>query len=93
LENRLKNPLLLVMIEPERVGRGATPTAGALRRFGFEKNEITGRGFRSASSMLNESGLWHPRCDRPDFRLQRSNRYGSIQSHDAAEEEDIAVCW
>jgi integrase len=33
----------------------------ALRRLGFEKHEMTGHGFRSAaSSMLNESGLWHP---------------------------------
>jgi integrase len=32
----------------------------ALRRLGFEKNEMTGHGFRSAaSSMLNESGLWN----------------------------------
>jgi integrase len=32
----------------------------ALRRLGFEKDEVTGHGFRSAaSSMLNESGLWH----------------------------------
>ena len=32
----------------------------ALRRLGFEKDEMTGHGFRSAaSSMLNESGLWH----------------------------------
>jgi integrase len=31
----------------------------ALRRLGFEKDEMTGHGFRSAaSSMLNESGLW-----------------------------------
>ena len=31
----------------------------ALRRLGFEKEEMTGHGFRSAaSSMLNESGLW-----------------------------------
>jgi len=33
----------------------------ALRRLGFEKDEMTGHGFRSAaSSMLNECGLWNP---------------------------------
>ena len=33
----------------------------ALRRLGFDKDEMTGHGFRSAaSSMLNESGLWNP---------------------------------
>jgi integrase len=33
----------------------------ALRRLGFTKEEMTGHGFRSsASSMLNESGLWNP---------------------------------
>ena len=32
----------------------------ALRRLGFSKEEMTGHGFRSAaSSILNESGLWH----------------------------------
>jgi integrase len=32
----------------------------ALRRLGFDKEEMTGHGFRSAaSSMLNESGLWN----------------------------------
>jgi integrase len=32
----------------------------ALRRLGFAQDEMTGHGFRSAaSSMLNESGLWH----------------------------------
>lgn len=32
----------------------------ALRRLGFTKDEMTGHGFRStASSMLNESGLWN----------------------------------
>lgn len=33
----------------------------ALRRLGFTKDEMTAHGFRSsASSMLNECGLWHP---------------------------------
>ncbi|CAH1655071.1 MULTISPECIES: integrase arm-type DNA-binding domain-containing protein [unclassified Chelatococcus] len=33
----------------------------ALRRLGFTKEEMTSHGFRaSASSMLNESGYWHP---------------------------------
>jgi len=32
----------------------------ALRRLGFDKDEMTGHGFRSAaSSILNESGLWN----------------------------------
>jgi integrase len=32
----------------------------ALRRLGFDKDEMTGHGFRSvASSMLNETGLWN----------------------------------
>jgi len=33
----------------------------ALRRLGFTKDEMTSHGFRArASSMLNESGFWHP---------------------------------
>ncbi|GAB5459333.1 MAG: hypothetical protein Hens3KO_23630 [Henriciella sp.] len=34
---------------------------GALRRLGFTSGEMTSHGFRSsASSLLNESGLWNP---------------------------------
>lgn len=34
---------------------------GALRRLGFSAGEMTSHGFRaSASSLLNESGKWHP---------------------------------
>ena len=34
---------------------------GALRRLGFTKEQATSHGFRSsASSLLNESGLWSP---------------------------------
>ncbi|WP_232494876.1 tyrosine-type recombinase/integrase [Novosphingobium kaempferiae] len=33
----------------------------ALRRLGFTRDEMTSHGFRSiASTLLNESGLWHP---------------------------------
>lgn len=33
----------------------------ALRRMGYAKDEVTAHGFRaSASSLLNESGKWHP---------------------------------
>lgn len=34
---------------------------GSLRRLGYKKDEMTSHGFRaSASSLLNESGKWHP---------------------------------
>lgn len=33
----------------------------SLRRLGYSKNEMTSHGFRAvASTLLNESGLWHP---------------------------------
>jgi integrase len=33
----------------------------ALRRLGYAKDEVTAHGFRTtASSLLNESGRWHP---------------------------------
>lgn len=33
----------------------------ALRRLGYSKDEVTSHGFRAtASTLLNESGLWHP---------------------------------
>ena len=33
----------------------------ALRRLGFDHDEMTSHGFRAmASTLLNESGLWHP---------------------------------
>lgn len=44
---------------PERCMSENTINA-AIRRLGFDKDEMTAHGFRSAaSSMLNESGLWH----------------------------------
>lgn len=34
---------------------------GALRRLGYDGSEMTGHGFRAmASTLLNESGKWHP---------------------------------
>ena len=34
---------------------------GALRRMGFHKDQMTAHGFRAtASTLLNESGKWHP---------------------------------
>ena len=37
----------------------------ALRRLGYDKTQMTGHGLRAmASSLLNESLKWHPRCDR-----------------------------
>lgn len=34
---------------------------GALRRLGYSKHDVTAHGFRAtASTLLNESGLWHP---------------------------------
>jgi integrase len=33
---------------------------GALRRLGYSSDEVTAHGFRAtASTLLNESGLWH----------------------------------
>ena len=33
----------------------------ALRRLGYDKSQMTAHGFRAtASSLLNESGKWHP---------------------------------
>ncbi len=44
----------------------------ALRRLGFDKDEMTGHGFRaSASSILNESGLWNP--DAIERQLAHAN--------------------
>ncbi len=41
----------------------------ALRRMGFEKDEMTSHGFRaSASSLLNESGPWIPTPSKPNLR-------------------------
>ena len=45
----------------------------ALRRLGFSQNEMTGHGFRSAaSSILNESGLWH--ADAVERQLAHADR-------------------
>ena len=45
---------------PDKPLSGNTVT-GALRRMGFEASEMTAHGFRAlASTLLNESGKWHP---------------------------------
>ncbi len=46
--------------KPKRPMSENTATA-ALRRMGFEADEMTAHGFRAmASTLLNESGKWHP---------------------------------
>jgi integrase len=48
---------------------------GALQRLGFAKDEMTGHGFRSsASSILNESGLWNPDAIERQLAHVDSNR-------------------
>ena len=47
----------------------------ALRRMGFEKDEMTSHGFRaSASSLLNESGLWNPEAIEAELAHIGSNQ-------------------
>ena len=56
-----KGPLLFHGVRsPSRPISDGTLNA-ALRRLGYAKDEATGHGFRAtASSLLNESGKWHP---------------------------------
>lgn len=45
----------------------------ALRRLGYGSDEMTSHGFRAiASTLLNESGLWHP--DAIERALAHSDR-------------------
>jgi integrase len=47
----------------------------ALRRLGFEKDEMTGHGFRSAAaSMLNECGLWHADAIERQLAHEEANK-------------------
>ena len=47
----------------------------ALRNLGYDKNQMTGHGFRSmASTLLNEQGCWHPDAiERQLAHVERNN--------------------
>ncbi len=50
---------LAFVLHPAPISDGTLNAA--LRRLGYAKDEVTGHGFRAtASSLLNESGKWHP---------------------------------
>jgi len=56
----------------------------ALRRLGFDKEEMTGHGFRSAgSSMLNESDLWN--ADAIEAQLARVEGSSVRRAHHRAD--------
>lgn len=58
--DRVRGHVFASLYTPRRPMSENTINA-ALRRMGFDKNEMTAHGFRStASTILNESGLWHP---------------------------------
>jgi integrase len=63
---------------------------GALRRLGFAQAEMTSHGFRaSASSMLNESGLWHP--DAIERQLAHVDRNAVRRAYARADHWDERV--
>jgi integrase len=67
----------------------------ALRRLGFEKHEMTGHGFRSAaSSMLNESGLWHPDAiERQLAHVDGDSIRGAYARAEFWEERERMMAW
>lgn len=69
---------------------------GALRRLGYDQSQSTSHGFRaSASTFLNESGLW--REDVIEFELGHEERSDSRRPYNRAkywnERQDMAVWW
>lgn len=68
----------------------------ALRRLGYAKDELTGHGFRSsASSILNESGLWNPDAIEAQLAHQDQNEVRRAYQRAAfwPERIDMMVWW
>ena len=54
----------------------------SLRRMGYGHDEVTGHGFRStASTLLNESGKWHPDAIERSLAHGDSNAIRGIDNH------------
>lgn len=55
-----KGPLVFASVQTNKRPMSENTLNGALRRLGYASDEVTAHGFRaSASTLLNESGLWH----------------------------------
>jgi len=55
-----KGPLVFASVQTNKRSMSENTLNGALRRLGYASDEVTAHGFRaSASTLLNESGLWH----------------------------------
>ena len=64
----------------------------ALRRLGFDKNEMTSHGFRAmASTLLNESGLWHPDAIERALAHKESNQVRAAYHRGAHWEERVRM--
>lgn len=64
----------------------------ALRRMGFTADEMTAHGFRStASTLLNESGLWSPDAIERALAHQDSNAIRAIYHRAAYWDERVTM--
>ena len=64
----------------------------ALRRLGYAKDEATGHGFRAtASSLLNESGKWHPDAIERQLAHLESNDVRAAYARGKHWEERISM--
>ena len=65
----------------------------ALRRMGFERDEMTSHGFRaSASSLLNESGHWNPDAIEAELAHVGSNQIRKAYHRATYWEERVRMC-
>ena len=68
----------------------------ALRRMGYTKDEMTAHGFRAtASSLLNESGNWHPDAIERSLAHVESNQIRGTYNRSTyfAERSEMAQWW
>lgn len=64
----------------------------ALRRIGYAKEEMTAHGFRAtASTLLNESGLWHPDAIERALAHKDSNRVRAAYHRGAHWDERVRM--
>jgi integrase len=64
----------------------------ALRRIGYDKDEMTSHGFRAmASTLLNESGLWHPDAVERSLAHQCNDRVRAAYHRGAHWDERVRM--
>jgi len=85
-------PYLFPSIRSSKAPMSDGTLNAALRRIGYGKDEMSSHGFRAmASTLLNESGLWHPDAIERALAHQDSDRVRAAYHRGAHWEERVRM--